>query len=226
MLNITNAAKKPTLIIGIILSILLPFLAIYSSLLFKDSGLSKETQFYISRFTIWISLLLLFLYSFKIEKQPFLHWKETEYSFSFLTTAILKTFLKLFLAVVLTGLLFMLLKMNSQSTALNKALGLLKKSYVLLFFTCVTAGITEELIFRGYLLPRLELLVKNQKLAILISSSVFGFMHFGYGTLVNIIGPIVIGVVLALQYEKYRNIKIVIICHFLWDLFLLMLKTK
>jgi membrane protease YdiL (CAAX protease family) len=27
-------------------------------------------------------------------------------------------------------------------------------------FTCLTAGITEEIIFRGYLLPRLEILLK------------------------------------------------------------------
>lgn len=225
MLNITNS-KKSVLIIGLILSVLLPVLTIYSSFLFKDLGFSKETQFYISRFAIWVSLLVLFLYSSKIEKMPFLLWKETEYPFSFLATAIFKTFLKLFLAVFLTGLVFMLFKMNSQSTVLNKALALFEKSYLLLFFTCVTAGITEELIFRGYLLPRLELLLKNQKLAMLISSCVFGFMHYGYGTLVNVIGPIVIGVVFALQYEKYRNIKIVIICHFLWDFFLLILKTK
>ena len=225
MLNI-NSSKKPVLIGGIILSALLPFLAICSYLVFKDLGFSKEIQFYISRFAIWISLLLLFLYSFKIEKQPFLLWKETEYPFSFLATAIFKTFLKLFLAVVLTGLVFTLFKMNSESAVLNKTLALFKKSYVLLFFTCVTAGITEELIFRGYLLPRLELLLKNQKLAILISSCVFGFMHYGYGTFVNIIGPIIIGLVFALQYEKYRNVKIVIICHFLWDFFLLIIKTK
>ncbi|MGO4770065.1 lysostaphin resistance A-like protein [Flavobacterium sp. W22_SRS_FK3] len=225
MLNSTYS-KKTVLIGGIILSGLLPFLAICSYLIFKDLGFSKETQFYISRFAIWVSLLLLFLYSFKIEKQPFLLWKETGYPFSFLAAAIFKTFLKLFLAVFLTGLLFMLFKMTSESTVLNKALELFKKSYVLLFFTCVTAGITEELIFRGYLFPRLEVLLKNQKRAIIISSLVFGFMHYGYGTLVNVIGPIVIGLVFALQYEKYRNIKIVIICHFLWDLFLLILKTK
>ncbi|WP_163408444.1 CPBP family intramembrane glutamic endopeptidase [Flavobacterium ajazii] len=225
MLNITYS-KKTTVIIGIILSIFFPVLAIYSSLLFKDSGFSKETQYYISRFTIWISLLLLFLYSFKIEKQPFLLWKETEYPFSFLATAIFKTFLKLFLAVFFTGLFLMLFKITTESTVLNKALVLFKKSYVLLFFTCVTAGITEELIFRGYLLPRLEVVLKNKNLAIILSSILFGILHISYGTLANVIGPIVIGLVFAIQYEKYRNIKILIVCHFLWDLFLLMLKTK
>lgn len=225
MLNISNETKKPTLIIGILLSVILPFLAIYFSLLVKKLGFGNETQFYISRFAIWVSLLLLFLYSFKIEKQPFLLWGETEYSFSAFAKALFITFVKLFIAVYFTSLLIMLLKLHAESVVLNRALALFKKSYFLLFFTCVTAGITEELIFRGYLLPRLELAFKNKNLAIIISSFLFGLLHIGYGTLLNVIGPIVIGTVFAFQYEKYRNIKILIICHFLWDLFLLTAKT-
>jgi membrane protease YdiL (CAAX protease family) len=226
MLNNTNSSKKPALIIGIILSVLLPSIAIFFSLLFKKTGISSETQFYISRFAIWISLLLLFLYALKIEKQPFLLWKETEYSFSFFAKALFITFLKLFAAVFITGLLLILLKVTGESAVLNKALSLFKKSYLLLFFTCVTAGITEELIFRGYLLPRLEVVLKNKKMAVIISSIIFGCLHIGYGTLLNVIGPIVIGFVFAIQYDKYRNIKILIMCHFLWDLLLLVAKTR
>ncbi|KFF02414.1 CPBP family intramembrane glutamic endopeptidase [Flavobacterium reichenbachii] len=226
MLNNTNSSKKSALIIGILLSVLLPFLAIFFSLLFKKIGISNEIQFYISRFAIWFSLLLLFFYSLKIEKQPFLLWKETEYSFSFFAKALFITFLKLFIAVFITGVLFILFKITGESAVLNKALALFKKSYFLLFFTCVTAGITEELIFRGYLLPRLELLLKNKKLAVIISSIIFGFLHIGYGTLINVVGPIVIGLVFAVQYDKYRNIKILIMCHFLWDLLLLIAKTR
>ncbi|WP_375032392.1 type II CAAX prenyl endopeptidase Rce1 family protein [Flavobacterium sp. LAR06] len=33
------------------------------------------------------------------------------------------------------------------------------------------------------------------------------------------------GIVFAVQYQKYRNIKIVIIAHFLWDLIVLVLNT-
>ncbi|WP_431242729.1 CPBP family intramembrane glutamic endopeptidase [Flavobacterium sp. P21] len=225
MLNISDSAKKPVLIISIILSVFLPVLAIYSSLLFKDLGISKEIQFYISRFAIWISLLLLFLYSIKLEKQPFLLWPETKYSFPDFAKAIFITFVKLFIAVYFTGLLIMLFKITAESAVLQKALALFKKSYFLLFFTCLTAGITEELIFRGYLMPRLELLFKNKIVAIIISSILFGLLHIGYGTLLNVIGSIVIGPVFAVQYEKYRNIKILIVCHFLWDLFLLTAKT-
>jgi membrane protease YdiL (CAAX protease family) len=44
------------------------------------------------------------------------------------------------------------------------------KKKLLLVFTCLTAGITEEIIFRGYLLPRLEILLKNKNLSVIISS--------------------------------------------------------
>lgn len=226
MFKISNLDKKSALIIGIILSIVLPFLAIYFSVLIKKLGIDNETQFYISRFAIWISLLLLYLFSLKIEKQPFLLWGETKYSFLTFAKALATTFLKLFIAVYFISLLIMLFKITGESAVLNKALGLFKKSYLLLFFTCVTAGITEELIFRGYLLPRLELILKNKKLSILVSSILFGFLHFGYGTLLHVIGPIVIGLVFAIQYDKYRNIKILIMCHILWDLLLLMAKTR
>ncbi|WP_194140249.1 CPBP family intramembrane glutamic endopeptidase [Flavobacterium hungaricum] len=139
--------------------------------------------------------------------------------------ALLITFLKLYTAVFVTGFLLLLFSVPKESMALNNALLLFKKSYFLLFFTCVTAGITEELIFRGYLLPRLEIVLKNKISAIVLSSILFGLMHIGYGTLLHIIGPTVIGLVFAFQYEKYRNIKILILCHFLWDLLILTLKT-
>jgi len=225
MLKISNPTKKPVLLIGIILSVLLPFLAMYFSLLVKKLGIGSETQFYISRFAIWISVLVLFLYSIKIEKQPLLIWGETEYSITAFAKAIFITFVKLFIAVYISSLLIMLLKINTgESAVLSKALALFKKNHFLLFFTCITAGITEELIFRGYLLPRLELVLKNKNLAIVLSSILFGFLHIGYGTLLNVIGPIVIGFVFAIQYDKYRNIKILMFCHFAWDLLLLMAK--
>lgn len=221
----TLTLKKKTLITGILLAVILPFLAMLGSFFIKSPRIDNETQFYISRFAIWISLLLLFLYSLKIEKQSFLLWGETNYSFSSFAKALVITFIKLFIAVFITGLLLLLFNTPTESMALNKTLGLFKKSYFLLFFTCVTAGITEELIFRGYLLPRLEIVLKNKNLAVVISSTLFGLLHFGYGTLLHIIGPTVIGLVFAFQYSKYRNIKILIMCHFLWDLLVLIVKT-
>ena len=226
MLNNTNSTKKSLIIGGRLISIVLPFLAILSSYLFKQTGFTSETKFFISRFSIWSSLLLLFLYNYKIEKLPFLLWKEKQYSFFPFTTAVFETFLKLFISVIIVGSIILLFKVKVESVVLNKALALFKNNYFLMFFTCVTAGITEELFFRGYLLPRLQLILKNTKLAIILSSLLFGLMHYGYGTLVQMIGPAVIGLVLAFQYHKYQSIKVVILCHFLWDLLLLSIKTN
>jgi hypothetical protein len=81
-----------------------------------------------------------------------------------------------------------------------------------------TAGVTEELIFRVYLLQRLELLLKNSYLAIFISTVLFALLHISYGTISNVTGPFIIGLVFAIHYWKYRNIKFIIIFHFIWDL--------
>jgi hypothetical protein len=88
---------------------------------------------------------------------------------------------------------------------------------MLLLFTCLTAGITEELIFRGYLLPRLEILFKNKWAAIIISALLFGLAHGGYGDLSKMLVPFIIGFIFAFYYTRYRSLTVLIICHFLID---------
>jgi membrane protease YdiL (CAAX protease family) len=94
----------------------------------------------------------------------------------------------------------------------------------LVWLTAITAGITEELMLRAYLIPRLQLLFKNDYIPVIVSSVLFGFLHFGYGTALNIVGPMVIGLIFGFHYVRYRNIKILIIVHFLWDYLLIALK--
>jgi len=68
------------------------------------------------------------------------------------------------------------------------------------------------------------LLLKNSYLSIIISSIIFGFLHFSYGTFIQVFGTFLMGLVFAIHYNKYKNIKIVIACHFLWDLSILLIK--
>jgi membrane protease YdiL (CAAX protease family) len=225
MNNNSVTLKKSTFYIGIFLSIILPLLAISFPLLFKGSVITFETRFLISRLAQWFALFLLFLFSFKIEKQPFLLWKEQNYSFLKLIKAIISTLLWLIVAMLVTGILLKALGANSESNVLNKTLAVLENNFTLLLLTSISAGIIEELIFRGYMLPRLDILFKNKIFSIAVSSLLFGIMHFSYATLAQTIGPMVFGVVLAIQYYKYKNIKILIICHFLWDLVVLLVKT-
>lgn len=225
MKNHSTTIKKSTLIIGIFLSVLLPFLAIISNLTLKGVAISPEIKFLISRLTQWSALLLLFVFALKIEKRPFLLWKEQNQSF-LITIKGIVTVLLLFLAsMIVIGILLRVLGVNSESKVLNKTLNVLKNSFPLLIFTSISAGIVEELLFRGYLLPRLEIVFNNKIAAIAISSLMFGLLHFSYATIAQTLGPLAFGVVLAVQYPKYRNIKIVMIAHFLWDLIVLLIKT-
>ena len=89
----------------------------------------------------------------------------------------------------------------------------------LLIFTCLTAGVTEELLFRGYLLPRIKALTNSNVSAVLISAFLFGIAHYGYGDINRVLFPFIIGIIFGSFYLKYRNISILIICHFAMDLY-------
>jgi hypothetical protein len=62
--------------------------------------------------------------------------------------------------------------------------------------------------------------------SILLSSLLFGLLHFGYGTLFNMLGPFFMGIVFAFFYNKYRHMGILIIAHSLWDILAILAKTS
>lgn len=220
----SDTTKKSTIIIGILLTILLLVVTLIISPIFGKLNISKTEVFFASRVVIWIALLLVLLFCFKIEKQKMLLWSENKFS----TREYVKSFFgiigSIIFGAIIIGLTLKAFGFKTESDKLLEILRVFKNNYFLLIFTCLTAGVTEELIFRGYLMPRLQLFFNNHYMSIAISSLLFGLMHFGYGTLVQIIGPIFIGTVFAIHYQKYRNIKILIFCHFFWDFMMLTLK--
>jgi membrane protease YdiL (CAAX protease family) len=226
MTDYLKTTKKSVLIGGIIFSLLILSATLLSIKSIAPISYTKETTFFISRLAIWVCLFLIYCYTFFIEKQRFLFWSEKKYPISLLIKLILKSMLTLFAVVFCVSLLLKLTGTFVESEKIKEITIIFKNNKWLLVFTCLTAGITEELIFRGFLMPRLELLLKNKSLAIALSSILFGVLHFGYGTLFQVIGPICIGFTLAIHYYKYRNIKIVIICHFVWDLLVIMNKIS
>ena len=111
---------------------------------------------------------------------------------------------------------------NRQSALQDRLIDIFRHNIPLLVFTCLTAGIAEELIFRGYLLPRMEQVFKNGHIAAILSSVLFGLIHYKFGTIFHMAGPFFIGLVYAYHYRKYRNIKILMLTHFLWDMMALL----
>lgn len=226
MTDYLKTTKKSVLIGGILFLLLILFTVAASFQLLEYTNFSKQITFFISRLAIWVCLLLLYMYSIKIERQPFLLWPEEKYSLKFFIKSVVKLMFSLFLTMLVVYFIFKITDSNIDSKTMNEIMNLFKNNIFLILFTSITAGVTEELIFRGYLVPRLEILLKNTHVAILTSSILFGLIHYSYGTLIQIIGPVFMGIIFALHYQKYKNIKILIMCHFLWDLLALLNKTS
>jgi membrane protease YdiL (CAAX protease family) len=226
MADYLKTTKKSALIGGILFLLLILFTVSASFQLLEHTTFTKQITFSISRLAIWVCLFLLYLYSLKIERQPFLLWTEEKYSLTFFLKSVAKLMFSLFLTMLVVYFIFKIADSNIDSKKMNEVMKLFKNNIFLILFTSITAGVTEELIFRGYLLPRLEILLKNTPAAILLSSILFGLIHYSYGTLMQIIGPVFIGLLFAVHYQKYKNIKILIMCHFLWDLLVLLNKTS
>jgi len=220
---LNEAVSKRKIIFGILLlfiggtviSLLIPKVLISYSL-------SLKIKFIVSRILYCIMVLLMIWYAFKKEKQDFLIWHDVKRSFNFYVIAIIVIIVLISLSSILIAFTLKQLHFNNDSKNGLKFFQLLKESHWLIYVSAITAGVTEELLFRGYLMPRLKILLKSSTSAIILSSLFFALLHYGWGTVNQIIGPFYIGCVFAVFYQKYRNIKVLIICHTLYDLIALL----
>ncbi len=222
--------QKKAMYIGIssLLALLFCFLFFGKKIVVAALGITRlsSTSILISEISFWLILFLLSIYTKKVEKQNLLIWPETQYGFVMHLKSIFGIFgaiIIISIPVVFTLSYFHLVK---ESNKINEMKTILQANKQLLLFAAFTAGVTEELMFRGYLLPRLELIFKSPYIAIAISSILFGLLHFSYGTIFNMVGPMILGGVFGFFYWKYRNIAIPIICHFLWDFVLMSINVK
>lgn len=194
-----------------------PFISIFLG----AGGITTEKFFY-SRISIWVVLIIIFLYSFFIEKNSFLLWKDRKHSFLFYIGSVICLYIICSVGGAFLNLLIKILTHEKLSDKLLHLSSIFKNNYLLIIFTCLTAGVVEELLMRGYMQPRLEKIYQNQYFGIIISALLFGILHSTYGTIGQVLVPFFIGVVFALFYKYYSNIKILIICHFMYDFVSLM----
>jgi hypothetical protein len=195
---------------------------------FWITGLTKVNAgiFFASRLLIWGSLGFIFYFARFIEQQPLLLWKEAENNILTYFLSVLAVLGVVYFGAGIIGGILYVITHSKGSAKLFEMVQFFKHNIPLLLFTAATAGVVEELIFRGYLQPRLELLFKNSWAAIIVSALLFGLLHITYGTLSNVVIPIFIGLVFAWYYQKFRNIKVLIACHFLIDTISLFLLIK
>jgi membrane protease YdiL (CAAX protease family) len=86
-------------------------------------------------------------------------------------------------------------------------------------FVCMTAGICEESLFRGFLLHFLHVfpLTLNFTLALLISSAIFGLNHL-YGGTSGVVGSAVAGFLFGLLFVLTGNLLLPMLLHAAIDL--------
>ncbi len=220
-------SKKTNVIIGIFFSILILLASMTFLPLLKNLKIDKETTFWIGRIAIWVCLFFIFSYANQIENQKFLLWNEKHLSVVQYVMSFFRILISIIIGATLIQLSLKFLGGNiEENPKIKEIVAVMKTNFPLLVFTCLTAAFTEELIFRGYLMPRLQMFFNNNYASIAISSLLFGAMHFGYGTLFQVLGPILIGLIFAIHYQKFRNIKILIFFHFFWDFMSLMIASN
>ena len=212
--------KNSTIIGGILLVLVMLFaLSLMGTTpVLNFFGLAKvnETYYFISRLLFWVCVMITMIYAMVREKVVI--WRQKSYSGWILLLSIVGVLAAFFISNIITGIILHLFVPKEKSVEMDTLMNIFKTNTPLYIFTAFTAGVCEELLFRGYLQARLQMLLKSPVAAIIISSLLFGLMHYRYGTIVNMVGPFFIGLVAATYYYKFKNINVLIISHFLWDM--------
>lgn len=158
----------------------------------------------------WIYIFIIFYFIFKLKSE-----------FSSIKVDVFEVFslniLKMILAVVILNIFFSygMLYLSNYILDIVPSFNLFNSFLTgSLIATIFISPISEELIFRGVFLNRLQLIVPAV-FAVLISSLLFAALHsFG-----SIFSAFIFGICIAILYLKTDNIFVVIFAHFLNNLF-------
>jgi|SRR6185503_3831268 len=170
-----------------------------------------------SRYFYWLEIVVLLCYAKWIEKGPFFLWTPQKQKFWFYPAS----FGALYLLAIAAGVVSNIPKLfgiPDNREIMEQMVRVLNKSMPLMLFSAITAGVTEELIFRAYMVPRLELLFKNKYMPVIVSALLFSALHFRYLSVHELLFTFLFGIVFAIHYQWYRNISILIITHAVIDL--------
>lgn len=206
----------------VLLAVSILYLIPTINLFFNYKALTADLFFY-DRLSLWLVLFVVLIYNFFIENRSFFVWEEKKYSSLFYLGAIISLYVICVFGGAFLNAIIIFLTQEKPSERLLELKKLFSNNYFLIIFTCLTAGIVEELLMRVYIQPRIEKIYNSPMMGVIGSAILFGILHSTYGTIGQVVVPFFIGIVFALFYKKYSNIKILIICHFLIDFISMMI---
>ena len=213
--TITNSNKPRHSILFTGIAVTLGLLVVFD-LWLSHIQMNYYDKLFYSRFIYWGIVVVLLFYAFKIERQSLLLWKEENNNIGFFLLSVFLLYLSSIGAAFVSAIP-VLLGEHENNAMMKKIITVITGHQAMIFFLALTAGVTEELIFRGYLLTRLSQWFKNDVAAVIVSSLLFAALHYKYGSLRELIFTFLIGMVFSIYYIKYRNIKAIIVTHFLID---------
>jgi membrane protease YdiL (CAAX protease family) len=205
--------KNFILITGMALAVLLPLSMIF---LRRYPHIDYTEKIYYSLVIDWVTVLILWLYAYKIERNSLLIWTGGDTGVGFTIVSVLVLYMLYVLVVVISSIPWWFGYRENGRLA-TEILRLLRGHPILIFFISITAGVTEEITIRGYLLTRLSMYFKGYYVPVIISSAIFSALHYSYHSLSEFIFTFLLGIVCSVYYIRYRNIHALIIVHFLID---------
>lgn len=111
----------------------------------------------------------------------------------------------IFLALFCLGVAAILLNFNDQAKVSEKINAL---PLAVLLFAVIGAPLTEELFFRAFLVPRA---------GVILSAVIFGLMHFAYGSVVEVLGAVVIGLILGASFKFTKSATPCMLAHMIYN---------
>jgi uncharacterized protein len=97
--------------------------------------------------------------------------------------------------------------------------------YALLFIACAVNASAQELIYRGYLIPRFERLLRSTWLAVLVTSVLFGSFHL-YQGVASAILTTGSGLVYAIAFCMFRRLWPLCVSHALHNILVMLWITR
>ncbi len=204
-------------ILGLSLSLVLPSTyVLFISPIFLKPNLNASVSTLIDFAVLWGLAFAVLFFTRNIEKLPLttIGWKPLPWKWIF--TAIgLGILLSLFVPVF--TLLVSAVFPPSDTGTITQVVS--NFPWWVLLLSVITAGITEEILFRGYPLERLTEMTGNKWISGLISLIFFVAIHATGWNIAHIVGVVIpLGIILTGLYFWQRNLLFVMIIHLLIDL--------
>ncbi|MEN8172951.1 MAG: type II CAAX endopeptidase family protein [Chloroflexota bacterium] len=208
--------RKPIPLAGLLLSIFGYLLVLATTSLSPISNtLSEQKLTIIGLILIWLLVAVLLVIVRKGEKRTF-----SSIGFKSITGRDILLAIVIGAALSLTVPLFTLLASQifpSNGGDIHEVVS--STSWWMIFVSVLTAGITEEIIFRGYIIERINEITKKKWTAVLVSLIAFILPHTMSWNMTHVIAVVLpLGLILSGLYLWKRNLLFNMIIHVVIDL--------